>query len=193
MKLYRKKYKLIETYGVFFVDLAAIAIAYYVAYLLRMAIRFGPVIAEDKVWFPIYILCILGCILVNLLRGKYEGFFQRGYFVEAEQVLKYNAIQFVFLSTCVYIFRLELDFSRIMLVYFVICDSIICFTLRSIFKCFIRKTYRKGKGSEKILVVTESGLLPLVRQQIMEDHGWSYEVVGVALADIEKVNSPMEK
>ena len=194
MKLYRKKYKLIETYGVFFVDLLAIALAYYVARRLRMALPFGPVITEETVWFPIYSLCILGCVLFNLLRGKYEGFFQRGYFVEAEEVLKYNVLQFVFLSTCVYLFRLELDFSRLMLGYFVICDSLVGFTFRSAFKGFIRKTYRKGKGSEKILIVTECSLAEKVRQHVLNDQGWNYEVVGVALSDkdSEKVQNFVE-
>ena len=183
MKIYRKKYKLIETYGVFMVDLIAIALSYYVARRLRMALPFGPVITEETVWFPIYSLCILGCILFNLLRNKYEGFFGRGYFVEAEEILKYNVLQFVFLSTCVYLFRLELDFSRLMLGYFVICDAIVGYVLRIIFKAFIRKTYKKGKGSEKILVVTDTGSMTRVHENVKKDQGWSYEVVGMALVD----------
>ena len=183
MKLYRKKYKLIETYGVFLVDLAAIAVSYLIAHRLRILLPFGKTITEETVWFPIYALCILGCILFNFLRNKYEGFFGRGYFVEGEEVFKYNVWQFVFLSTCVYLFRLELDFSRLMLVYFVICNSIIDYILRILFKLFINKTYKKGKGSEKILIVTSSELLDGVKEQIKKDKGWSYEVVGVALAD----------
>lgn len=183
MKLYRKKYNLIENYGVFFVDLLAIALAYYVARLLRLTLPFGPPITDETVWFPIYFLCILGCALFNLLIGKYEGFFGRGYFVELEEVLKYNVLQFVFLSTCVYLFRLELDFSRLMLGYFVICDFIVSYAFRCFFKAFIRKHYKRGKGSEKILIVTESSLAEKVRQHLLNDQGWNYEVVGVALID----------
>ena len=184
MKLYRKKYKLIETYGVFLVDLAAIAIAYFAGRFLRMRIPLGPAVTEETVWFPVYSLCILGCILFNFLRNKYQGFFARGYFVEAEEVAKYNVWQFVFLSTCVYLFRLELDFSRLMLVYFVICNSVIDYLFRILFKAFIIKNYKKGKGSEKILIVTNSELLPRVREHILRDQGWNYEVVGVSLTDI---------
>ena len=187
MKLYRKKYKLIETYGTFFIDLITIAIAYVIARCLRLALPFGAQVTEETEWFPVYVLCILGCILYNLMMNRYEGFFQRGYFVEAGEVLKYNFIQFAFLSTCVYLFRLELVFSRLMLGYFVVCDIIFCYVLRVFFKAFIKATYSKGKGSEKILIVTDSKLLGKVMENIQNDKGWSYEIVGAALTDGNKL------
>ena len=183
MKLYRKKYKLIETYGTFFVDLITIALAYFLARWLRMVLPYGAKINESTEWFPVYVLCILGCILYNLMMNRYEGFFQRGFFVEAGEVLKYNCIQFAFLSTCVYLFRLELDFSRLMLGYFVICNAVIGYFLRIMFKVFINATYKKGNGSEKILIVTDSQNLKIVMERIQADKGWSYEVVGTALTD----------
>lgn len=196
MKLYRKKYKLIETYGTFLADLFAIAASYFLAHRLRILLPFGNKITEETEWFPIYVLCILGCILYNLMTNRYEGFFGRGFFVEAEEILKYNVVQFVFLSTCVYLFRLELDFSRLMLVYFVICNVVIGYFARILFKAFINRTYKKGKGSEKILIVSDLMHLDSVMENIRQDRGWSYEVVGVALADAENVSkarTQMEK
>lgn len=185
MRTQLKKYMIIETYGTFLVDLLAIACAYFVAHRLRIVLPFGANITEETAWFPIYVLCILGCGLFNLMMNRYDGFFRRGYFVEAEEVLKYNVMQFVFLSTCVYLFRLELDFSRLMLIYFVICDALIDYVFRLLFKTVVRQNYSRGKGSEKILIVTDSKTLPLVKEQIQMDQGWSYEVVGVALTDSE--------
>lgn len=183
MKLYRAKYKLIETYGVFMVDLLAIAAAYFVAHKLRILLPFGAKITEETAWFPIYVLCIIGCILYNLSMNRYAGFFGRGYFVEVQEALKYNVVQFVFLSTCVYLFRLELDFSRLMLVYFAVCDTILCYLFRILFKSVINHNYKKGRGSEKILIVTDSRTLEQVKTHILKDQGWNYEVVGVALTD----------
>lgn len=183
MKLYRKKYKLIETYGAFLMDLFAILLAYFVAHRLRILLPFGANVTDETLWFPIYFLCIMGCIFYNLMMNRYEGFFRRGYFVEFEEILKYNVIQFVFLSTCVYLFRLELDFSRLMLVYFIICDAVIDYVFRVVFKAFIKKYYKKGRGSEKILIVTDSEHIEQVKRQIQDDKGWNYEVVGVALCN----------
>lgn len=184
MRLNRTKFKLIETYATFLVDLAAIAAAYLLAHRLRILLPFGAKIYEDTAWFPIYVLCILGCMLYHLGFNRYEGFFRRGYFIEAEEVLKYNVFQFVFLSTCVYLFRLELDFSRLMLVYFVICDALLGYFARLLFKSHVRHFYKKGRGSEKILIVTDSNTLHAVEEQIRQDRGWNYEVVGVALVDL---------
>ena len=183
MRLNRKKFKLIETYGTFLVDFLVIAVSYLLAHRLRILLPFGAKIGEDTAWFPVYVLCILGCMLYHLGFDRYEGFFRRGYFIEAEEVLKYNVFQFVFLSTCVYLFRLELDFSRLMLVYFVICDALLGYFARLLFKSFVRHFYKKGRGSEKILIVTDSNTLDTVEDQIRQDQGWSYEVVGVALVD----------
>lgn len=183
MRAHHKKYMLIETYGTFLVDLLTIAVAYFLAHRLRILLPFGKNITDETVWFPIYVLCILGCILYNLMMNRYDGFFRRGYFVEAEEVLKYNVLQFVFLSTCVYLFRLELDFSRLMLGYFVVCDAVIGYLFRISFKSFVNRTYKKGRGSEKILIVTDTKTLEQVEEHIRADRGWSYEVVGVALAD----------
>ncbi|MBO4291505.1 MAG: sugar transferase [Lachnospiraceae bacterium] len=193
MKLYRKKYKLIEIYGAFLMDLLAIAISYFLAHRLRILLPFGARITEETAWFPIYVLCIIGCLLCNLMMNRYEGFFRRGYFAELEEVFRYNFIQFAFLSTCVYLFRLELDFSRLMLVYFVICNFVITYLLRVLFRKFIRQTYKKGKGSEKVLIVTDRQHLPSVEKHFGEDRGWSYEVVGIALTDLEKIESKKEK
>lgn len=183
MKLYRKKYKLIETYGAFLMDLFAILLAYFVARRLRILLPFGANVTDETLWFPIYFFCIMGCIFYNLMMNRYEGFFRRGYFVEFEEILKYNVIQFVFLSTCVYLFRLELDFSRLMLIYFVICDAVIGYVIRISFKKFINKTYKKGRGSEKVLIVTDLESLETVKTNIQNDRGWNYEVVGVVLCE----------
>ena len=188
MRLNRTKFKLIETYATFLVDLVAIAAAYLLAHRLRILLPFGKKITEETTWFPIYVLCVFGCLFYNLMMNRYEGFFRRGYFVELEEILKYNIFQFVFLSTCVYLFRLELDFSRLMLVYFVICDALFGYGQRCLFKTFIRRTYKKGRGSEKVLIVTERDSFERVREQILNDKGWNYEVVGVALCDLNKEN-----
>lgn len=189
MRLNRTKFKLIETYATFLVDLAAIAAAYLLAHRLRILLPFGKKITEETTWFPIYVLCVFGCLFYNLMMNRYEGFFRRGYFVELEEILKYNIFQFVFLSTCVYLFRLELDFSRLMLVYFVICDALFGYGQRCLFKTFIRRTYKKGRDSEKVLIVTERDSFERVREQIQNDKGWNYEVVGVALSDLNSVDS----
>ncbi len=183
MKLYRKKYKLIETYGVFFIDLFAIALSYFIARLLRLSLPFGATITEETIWFPVYVLCIIGCVIINLMPNRYEGFFRRGYFIEAGEVLRYNFLQFVFLGLCIYLFRLEMNFSRLMLFYFGICDSFVSYLFRIVFKSFIQKTYKKGKGSEKILLITDSKHFENTYKSIVKDQGWSYEVVGIAMTD----------
>lgn len=183
MKLYRKKYRLIETYGTFFVDLVAVSIAYYVAMQLRMHLPFGPVIKEETIWLSMYAMCMLGCLVLNLLPNKYEGFFQRKSFLEMREVLQYNLLLFVFLTTCIYLFRLEEVANRLMLLYFAICNSFFCYLFRGIFKGITRSTYRKGKGSEKILIVTDLEHCYKVWENLKRDQGWSYEVVGTALID----------
>lgn len=183
MKLYNKKYKFIESFGVFMCDFIAIALSYYIAHLLRMSIPFGPTIESDKEWFPIYALCILSCIFYNLLSDRYEGFFQRKLLVDLGEIIKFDIVQFVFVSACVYLFRLENNFSRILLVYYIVIYSFLGYVLRAILKFYINKFYKKGKSSEKVFVITDTAHLEVVFDSFGKDKGWTYEIVGMALVD----------
>lgn len=186
MKIYNKKYKLIEIYGSFLLDMVAIAISYVTAYQLRLRLPFGASIAGGVDWVPVYVLVILGCIFYNLMMNRYDHFFQRGYFDEAVEVLKYSIFELFLVSFFIYVFHMSSLFSRLFLAYFAIINAVICYCTRCLFKALVRNKYGKGKNSDKVLIVTDSDTIQLIHDKIEEDRAWSYEVMGVVLVDADK-------
>ncbi len=183
MKTYNKKHKVVEVYGALLVDLFCIAVSFIAAYQMRLKLPFGVHINSTEAGSQIFAVCIAGCVIYNLMANRYHHFFQRGMFDEAVEVIKYNIFLFVAASACVYLFRLEGDFSRLMLGYFTVVNTIAAYLCRSIFKGFIRKHYRTSKGSDKVLIMTSSDELPTVQEHICEDKGWSYEIIGYVITD----------
>ena len=183
LKTYHKKHKLIEIYGAFLVDLLAIAGSYVCAYLLRHILPFGNSVANAGEWFPVYILCILGCVMYNLAMNRYDNLFQRGFFEEAIEVLKYNVFEFVTVSACIYVFRLEKDFSRLFFAYYLVLNVILGYLMRCLFKIEIRKNYHKGRGCDQVLIVTDSKNIDMILDKVQSDTAWNYEVAGVVLVD----------
>lgn len=185
MKIYNRKYKLAEKYGTFMVDLFSLFAACVVSKFARMHLPFGNRISSDTNWAAFYMLCLLGCVFYNLMMNRYRDFFGRGFLIEAEEVLKYNLFQFVLFSTCVYIFRLEVVLSRLLLGYFLAMNCLVSYLVRCLYKTYIRMTFRKSRESDKVLLVTTRQGLEEFAAKFQERQEWSYEIVGAGVIDCD--------
>ena len=190
MNSYNKKYQLIETYAVLLIDLICVSLSYFVAYLMRFGV-FDGIRSRDR-WLQVYLFCLFFCLLYNFTTDGYRHFFKRGYFEEFLFVFKYNIVMFLVVSAGVYALRMELDFSRLVLGYFVVINLFLSYGVRLLFKRLMRSYYRKSYSSDKILVVTTSDELEKVMDHIKKDHAWSYEIIGIALMDRSAVGEMVE-
>jgi exopolysaccharide biosynthesis polyprenyl glycosylphosphotransferase len=183
MNAYNKKYQTIEVYGLLFVDIACMTISYLLAYLLRFHGLNGPLEKGEilQIYFPFVIICLV----YNLLADGYRHFFQRGYFLEVIQVVQYNICLLIATGFYIYVFRLELEFSRLLLGYFVLINMAVTYTVRTAFKWYMNTYYKRSKESDKFLIVTTQAELPTVIKHIENDAGWSYEITGIALLDTD--------
>ncbi len=185
MNSYNKKYQIIETYGLMIIDLLCTSIAYYLAYIFRFKMP-GKYTMEGS-WIQVYFVCAFVCLLYDLATDAYHHFFRRGYYEEAIQVLKYDLFMFIVVSAGLYIFRMELEFSRLLLGYFVVLQALLTYVVRVIFKNYMKAYYSRSRNSDKVLVITTSEELDSVMKHIAMDAAWSYEVVGIALLDQDRV------
>lgn len=184
MNPYNKKYKIIETYGVLLLDILCIAVSYLVAFQMRFGAARD---ASDGNWLQVYIVCVAVCLLYNTVTDSYHHFFKRGFYEEALNVIRYHVFLFVVVSAGMYVFRMELEFSRLFLGYFVVLDAVFTYVARLAFKKYMRVVYRRSSGSDKLLLVTTQDLLGKLLDSIEEDQGWSYELNGIALLDAERI------
>lgn len=185
MNNYNKKYQIIESYGLFLLDILSITISFALAYLIRFRGGTSPLSDEDvaQVYLPILLFCMLNSFFTN----EYKHFFGRGYYYELIRVLRYNLVLFLATGAYIYAFRLELDFSRLLLGYFVVINSVLTYLMRIVFKRYMNSYYKKSKGSDKIMIVTTEAEVETIMQHVEQDVGWSYEIIAVALMDVDKV------
>lgn len=104
MNNYNKKYQIIESYGLFLLDVICITISYALAYVIRFL---GNFTVGDREIAQIYLPFLLICMLNNFFTNEYKHFFQRGYYYELLRVVRYNLILFLATSAYIYVFRLE--------------------------------------------------------------------------------------
>lgn len=185
MNNYNKKYQIIESYGLFLLDIICITVSYALAYLIRFHGTESPL--GNREIAQIYVPFLLICMLNNFFTNEYKHFFQRGYYYELLRVVRYNIILFLATSAYIYAFRLELEFSRLLLDYFVVINTIITYVVRIAFKSYMRRYYSKRRSSDKVMVVTSEAEAEHVMQQIEKDAAWSYEVGAMAMMDVDHI------
>lgn len=185
MNNYNKKYQIIESYGLFLLDIICITVSYALAYLIRFHGTESPL--GNREIAQIYVPFLLICMLNNFFTNEYKHFFQRGYYYELLRVVRYNIILFLATSAYIYAFRLELEFSRLLLGYFVVINTIITYVVRIVFKSYMRRYYSKSRSSDKVMVVTSEAEAEHVMQQIEKDAAWSYEVGAMAMMDVDHI------
>lgn len=185
MNSYNKKYQIIESYGLLLLDVICITISYAMAYFLRFHSITSPL--GNREIAQIYLPFLLICMLNNFFTNEYRHFFQRGYYYELLRVVRYNIVLFLATSAYIYVFRLELEFSRLLLGYFVILNTIVTYTFRIVFKKYMRKYYSKSRSSDKVMVITIESEAEHVMQQIEKDAAWSYEINSMVLLDVDAV------
>lgn len=184
MNSYNKKYQIIEMYGLLLLDIICITVSYVIAYLIRFRGAEGALGQREIV--QIYLPFLLICMFNNFLTDEYKRFFQRGYYYEFIRVLRYNFVLFVVTGFYIYVFRLELEFSRLLLGYFVVINVALTYLVRLVFKTYVKRHYKKSRGSDKILVVTTNQEIDTVMRHIEQDVGWSYEIIGMVIMDADR-------
>ena len=185
MNNYNKKYQIIESYGLFLLDIICITVSYALAYLIRFHGTESPLGNREiaQIYVPFLLICMLNIFFTN----EYKHFFQRGYYYELLRVVRYNIILFLATSAYIYAFRLELEFSRLLLGNFVVINTIITYVVRIAFKSYMRRYYSKSRSSDKVMVVTSEAEAEHVMQQIEKDAAWSYEVGAMAMMDVDHI------
>lgn len=184
MNNFNKKYQLIESYGLFLLDVLCITVSYGMAYFVRF---WGAAQGlNSRAVVDIYVSFLLICLLNSFFTNEYKNFFKRGYYYEFIRVLRYNILLFVGTGAYIYVFRLELDFSRMLLGIFVVINALVTYLVRIAFKKYMNRYYSKSVGSDKVLVVTINAEIDDVMKQLQQDSAWSYEITGLVLLDQDR-------
>lgn len=191
MNSYNKKYQMIEMYGLFILDMLCLTVSYALAYLIRYQGIQGALSRREIM--QIYLPFLLICMLNNFFTNEYRHFFRRGYYYELLRVLRYNAVLFIATGFYIYAFRLELEFSRLLLGYIVVINAVFTYLARIAFKKFMSRYYKRSRGSDKVMIITTNDEVETVMEHLESDAGWSYEITGMVILDVDRTGETIKE
>ena len=181
-----RKNKVIETYGLLFLDLLGIGISF----LLSTYIRFGNFrdMGDKEVHFQVCLAFLLFCTIYSFFLDWNRNFFRRNIWKEGMAVLQYNAYMFLVVEGIMYFLKWADVFSRLTMIYFVIINTLFTFLLHCGYKKMLRRSFSSDKSVIKIMIITERNLIEETVQRLGAELGISYQIVALGCIG-EKYNA----
>ena len=176
-----QKNKIIEVYGLWFADLVAIGISF----ALATYIRFGNFrdMGDKGIHFQVCLVFLLFCTIYSFFIDWNRNFLRRGILKEIYAVLQYNVLMLLVTQTIMYFLKWADVFSRGVMIYFAIINSVISLLLHLLIKNAMKLHYKSDQSKVKLLVITEKNMIPKVEETLMGNLDISYQIVQTIAAE----------
>lgn len=182
--MYQKR-KAMESFLILIVDILAIIASCGIAFGLRYGVVYGIYDHMDQLWQILLISLMYG--FIDILTDFSRHFFRRGYFEEFVAVIKNQVIFSVLWVVSLFLIHRSSDLSRLVFGYVTVINPILTFIFRIIFKQFMIKVYKTSKYSNRLLLVTTSGQIETIVENLIGYNEWSHILAGVVLTDKSQV------
>lgn len=184
MQNIKRKNRMIETYSLLCLDMAALIISYTVALLIYSVTR---VELYDSTTHQMgYLYLLLFCVLYSVFIEGNRDFFTRGYYVEFVAIVKYTLTLMIGLVMVMFFTKEIVLLSRLIFVYFAAANVIVTYIFHVLFKKYMLVYYRKSNNSNKVMVITTKELAEKVIENLHGAAAWNCEVIAAALMDAEE-------
>ena len=177
----KQKNKIIEVYGLWFVDLAVILVTFVIA----TYIRFGNFkdMGDQGIHFLVCICLMLFCTVYSFFFDWNRNFLKRGASKEAAAVVQYNAVMILVVNLLMTMMKWADVFSRLVLFYFAFLNVALSFLAHLMIKKAMHTYYASEQNSVKVLVVTQRNLMDGTLDRLEKDLDIYYQVVSLACLD----------
>lgn len=125
---------------------------------------------------------------VAFFRNGYSGILRRGYLKEMKDTVYHNVIVMAVLFGYLFLIQQSGNVSRIVILLFIIIDTILMYISRILFKKFYAVRKNNDNAKDKMLVVVSSDMATDTINKINNGPDKRYEIVGVALTDVTDIN-----
>ena len=176
-----QKNKIIEVYGLWFADLVAIGISF----ALATYIRFGNFkdMGDKGIHFQVCLVFLLFCTIYSFFIDWNRNFLRRSILKEIYAVLQYNVLMLLVTQTIMYFLKWADVFSRGVMIYFAIINSVISLLLHLLIKNAMKLHYKSDQSKVKLLVITEKNMISKVEETLMANLDISYQIVQTIAAE----------
>lgn len=176
--MYQKKSR-IEKYLVLLIDIFCVVVSLTISLHIRFD-RWVWQSGEDQ-WILYFVLLVY--LVVGLVFDFYRHFFRRGYLEEFRRVLESEFVVFLIIISLLYLIHRSEELPRLVFGYFILTNTVLMYVVRLLFKHFMVNSYRTGRHSSRLLVVTNSQRAAQLVKNISTYNEWYRQVVGIALTD----------
>ena len=180
--MYRKS-KVIEVYGLLFLDLAAIVSSF----LLSTYIRFGNFrdMGDKEIHFQVCLVFLLFSAIYTLALDWNRNFFRRNIWKESAAVGQYSILMFLVVEGVMYFLKWADVFSRLVMIYFILINTALTLLLHYLFKRILWLNLSSDKSIVKLMVITESRQIGETIDRLRNELDISYQVVALGCMDDE--------
>ena len=180
--------KRVSLYIMYVTDLAALLLAFFVAFPIRklLPLQEGFRLPELSSYTPLLYGTIVAYVIVAFVVLYNDKFYNRSTLQEILASARMVAIVMALNILIFYFTKTGTQYSRLYVAVYIV----LAFLLDLLFRLFVKKGvlpfYKRGRGSEHLIVATEEGRVEEILQRLDVAKDWRFQVTGLILVDVEK-------
>ncbi len=177
----KQKNKIVEVYGLWFLDLISIL----AAFIIGTYIRFGNFrdMGDRNVHFLVCLCLMLFCTVYSFFFDWNRNFLKRNIWKEGMAVFQYNIIMILVVNLLMTMMKWADVFSRLVLLYFFVLNIILSLFIHLMVKKVMHTYYSSEQNSIKVMVVTQGNLIDETLDRLEKDLDIYYQIVALACLD----------
>lgn len=158
-------------------DLGIVVIALVLAYWLRFSNYQGSHL-EFESYIPTLVLLVPLQFILYFFLGLYEPRRRKSLTFEVGKIIQANALSAMILFTLLYLIK-EIDYSRQVLIYFVIITSILTIAERALLRLALNSIRKKGYNKKHVLIIGTGRLAKRLITALKDNRYLGYEIIGI--------------
>ena len=158
-------------------DLGMVVIALVLAYWLRF-LNYDGSHLTFKNYIPALALLVPLQFFLYYCLGLYEPRRRKSLSFEVEKIIQANLLNTMILFTLLYLIK-EIDYSRQVLIYFVILTSILTIAERITLRAALNNIREKGYNKKHVLIIGTGRLAKRLIIALKENRYLGYEIIGI--------------
>ncbi|MCR5503122.1 MAG: sugar transferase [Lachnospiraceae bacterium] len=176
-----KKYKVLETYGLWLIDIVSIVISFIIATYMRFG-NFRDM-GDKRAHFMVCVIFVLFATMYHFFIPWNHDFMKRRYYSELWAITKYTLIVMMISLVAVYYMRWVDTFARFVWTVFPVINIGLTFIFHMVAKNALKSYYRREGSKVKLLVITQKNLRESVEKKLKQNLELNYEILDILLTE----------
>lgn len=175
----------------FGVDIFLFVVSYVIAYLIRFKYMDDGIINVDY-GFLLLVICILYIVIIAFVKWPY-------YLKPAKNtryiylILKTHIYLFFGLFSMLFVFKSNIDLSRLHIMISLVASFVMCSTIGVGFRRYLFSLVKRSDSGEKVILVCSMTDVKDILADMSTEDNWYYQISGIAICDAETGDKYIQK